>query len=146
MFNYIATIAEVPTVKQSNSLEKYKVNIPAICDEPIESYVLTLPGIRASYDVGDTVVVAEVEAEKVSYMILGILQKSQTASGKLQQLDVRTLNVLDGSISDTTVVRRHNSKVFTSAESQITLREIVADVNQLKKQVLEITPLIQVDT
>lgn len=158
MFNYLGQVIEHITARsqtETTAFQKgydvYKVLVTALAQEPVEAAVLTFPGIELAYDVGDIVVLAELEQRKqngVDLFILGRLQKALTRAeleaGKrytVAKIEVAQLEARgNGNIAaDVHLGAKTEGINAMSADSLlVALKSARDEINVLKSEILEL--------
>ncbi len=113
MFNFIGKVTGIrsATAAAIKGYKVYNVMIPAISPEDIECGIITLPGVCIDYNIGDVVIVAELEGDDLSYFILGRLQKGdvglELSGHRMRAISAEELKVRDrGSIAANVMLER----------------------------------------
>lgn len=104
MFIYMGRVVRELLPEPGIPQKRYSILIPSVTSTEETAYVLTQPGIDAIYQKDDTVLVAEVESEKLLYVILGRLQLQEPDGRGIYSLVANRAEMKLGTISNNVIV------------------------------------------
>ena len=119
-------------VEFTAGVDVYNIVIPTVSTAPVKAAVLTLPGIVVQYNIGDVVLVGEIEDRSPGgffYIILGKIQKqidlTDPIASSIGRLIVDDIQIKNGTIDcDVKVLSSNREGLISTPAQDVSLRTI----------------------
>ena len=143
MFIYLGTVVGVLLPRPGSPYRRYNLFVPNVSSTYIEAFTLEQPGVHSLYLSGDTVAVADVEADDFDYLILGKMQLQKPDKRAVNSLVVEQVEIQGGRISNEVSIRNEakarNSEVIDSVilPKEVSIKSLQVDFYNLTKPVYQ---------